>query len=126
MEYSEITLLRPTRPVHSPSDKAASNGSPKWDPENRMVSVNRTEALDASRMAVRDRKLILPRRLPIVEEFAQHMSADATRRGRGDGSKKAPAPAGAAATYTCSMHPDVVADKPGTCPKCGMKLVPKK
>jgi hypothetical protein len=91
-----------------------------------MVSVNRTEALDASRMAVRDRKLILPRRLPIVEEFAQHMSADATRRGRGDGSKKAPAPAGAAATYTCSMHPDVVADKPGTCPKCGMKLVPKK
>lgn len=52
-------------------------GSPKWDPENRMVSVNRTEALDASRMAIRDRKVVLPRRLPIVEEFAQHMAADA-------------------------------------------------
>ncbi len=27
--------------------------------------------------------------------------------------------------YTCEMHPDVVTDKPGDCPKCGMKLIPK-
>ncbi len=29
--------------------------------------------------------------------------------------------------YTCPMaeHSDVVMDKPGKCPKCGMKLVPK-
>ena len=25
--------------------------------------------------------------------------------------------------YTCTMHPDVSADKPGLCPKCGMDLV---
>ncbi|MGH7494669.1 MAG: efflux RND transporter periplasmic adaptor subunit [bacterium] len=25
--------------------------------------------------------------------------------------------------YTCSMHPEVVMDAPGTCPKCGMGLV---
>jgi Cu(I)/Ag(I) efflux system membrane fusion protein len=25
--------------------------------------------------------------------------------------------------YTCSMHPEVRSDKPGNCPKCGMKLV---
>lgn len=25
--------------------------------------------------------------------------------------------------YTCPMHPEVQADKPGRCPKCGMKLV---
>lgn len=27
-------------------------------------------------------------------------------------------------TYTCSMHPQIVSDKPGTCPICGMDLVP--
>jgi hypothetical protein len=27
--------------------------------------------------------------------------------------------------YTCPMHPDVVQDKPGKCPKCGMELVEK-
>ena len=26
--------------------------------------------------------------------------------------------------YTCPMHPDVVANHPGNCPKCGMKLTP--
>ncbi len=29
-------------------------------------------------------------------------------------------------TYTCPMHPEVIVDKPGKCPKCGMKLVEKK
>ena len=28
-------------------------------------------------------------------------------------------------TYTCTMHPEVVSDKPGKCPKCGMELVEK-
>ena len=27
--------------------------------------------------------------------------------------------------YTCPMHPEVVKDAPGDCPKCGMKLVHK-
>ena len=26
--------------------------------------------------------------------------------------------------YTCPMHPEVVDDEPGSCPKCGMKLLP--
>jgi CopA family copper-resistance protein len=29
-------------------------------------------------------------------------------------------------TYTCPMHPEIRSDKPGNCPKCGMKLVQKK
>ena len=28
-------------------------------------------------------------------------------------------------TYTCPMHPTVIADKPGSCPVCGMDLVKK-
>jgi Cu+-exporting ATPase len=33
--------------------------------------------------------------------------------------------AGPAATrYTCPMHPEVVSDRPGACPKCGMALEP--
>jgi hypothetical protein len=28
--------------------------------------------------------------------------------------------------YTCTMDPEVISDKPGKCPKCGMKLVKMK
>ena len=28
--------------------------------------------------------------------------------------------------YTCPMHPDIIKDAPGNCPKCGMDLVPVK
>ena len=28
-------------------------------------------------------------------------------------------------TYTCTMHPEIISDKPGKCPKCGMTLVKK-
>lgn len=30
-----------------------------------------------------------------------------------------------AAVYTCPMHPTVISDRPGTCPICGMELVPQ-
>ncbi|MFH5803088.1 heavy metal translocating P-type ATPase [Alienimonas sp. DA493] len=35
-----------------------------------------------------------------------------------------PAGGGASGTYTCACHPEVVADGPGDCPKCGMALEP--
>ncbi|MDP4267407.1 MAG: heavy metal-binding domain-containing protein [Bacteroidota bacterium] len=27
--------------------------------------------------------------------------------------------------YICPMHPEVISDKPGKCPKCGMELIKK-
>src|SRR5262245_11181628 len=37
-----------------------------------------------------------------------------------------PAPVAAAeGTYTCPMHPEVVRDRPGSCPICGMALEPR-
>ena len=36
----------------------------------------------------------------------------------------APEPMPAGTKYTCPMHPEVISDKPDSCPKCGMALEP--
>ena len=36
-----------------------------------------------------------------------------------------PAPKAGPVEYTCPMHPEVVQDHPGSCPKCGMALEPR-
>jgi Cu+-exporting ATPase len=36
----------------------------------------------------------------------------------------APPPAAVGVQYTCPMHPEIIRDGPGTCPKCGMALEP--
>jgi Cu+-exporting ATPase len=40
------------------------------------------------------------------------------------GKEAAPAPVKEGAQYTCPMHPEIVQLGPGSCPKCGMALVP--
>jgi hypothetical protein len=52
-------------------------GGPAFDRKAHTCLVNRTEALDASRAAIRDELVTLPRRSPIAETFAKHLSADA-------------------------------------------------
>ena len=37
----------------------------------------------------------------------------------------APAPPQPGTTYTCPMHPEIVRDRPGACPICGMALEPR-
>jgi Cu+-exporting ATPase len=40
------------------------------------------------------------------------------------GDRPAPAPMPKGTQYTCPMHPEIVRDKPGACPICGMALEP--
>jgi len=43
-----------------------------------------------------------------------------------DRNKKETKPQVQIVTYTCPMHPEIHAAKPGNCPKCGMKLIKEK
>src|SRR5262245_61074210 len=55
-----------------------------------------------------------------------------SKRAAGHGAPPAPAhpapgtqhPAPQGTRYTCPMHPEVISDRPGACPKCGMALEP--
>ncbi|KQU87549.1 copper-transporting ATPase [Mesorhizobium sp. Root102] len=40
------------------------------------------------------------------------------------GDRPAPKPMPRGTQYTCPMHPEIIRDKPGSCPKCGMALEP--
>jgi hypothetical protein len=49
---------------------------PGWGASNHIVQENRTEALDASRQAIREKKVLLPRGGAVIREFAEHMASD--------------------------------------------------
>ena len=50
--------------------------------------------------------------------------APATEHRHAGSTPQGTASAASSTRYTCTMHPDIVRDAPGSCPKCGMTLVP--
>jgi Heavy metal binding domain len=52
-------------------------------------------------------------------------SSGAQPRRSGQSSPPTATAADAGVVYACPMHPDVQAQAPGHCPKCGMNLVPE-
>ncbi len=54
-------------------------GEAKWDSDQQIVQVNRTEALDAAKKGIRDGEVVLPRRVPLLETFAEHLASDAKK-----------------------------------------------
>lgn len=72
-----------------------------------------------------------PERLKYTKQAEPTQGHAKSADGRGGHDfKEQPAQGGAGGAagvqYTCPMHPEVVSDKPGKCPKCFMKLVAKK
>src|SRR5882724_8741590 len=53
-----------------------------------------------------------------------HAHATPESQGNADYKSAAAVAVPAGATYTCPMHPEIVRNAPGSCPKCGMALVP--
>ena len=51
-------------------------GAYAWDWDEHIVRENRTEAMDASRRAIRERRIVLPRGGRVTQEFADHLAAD--------------------------------------------------
>jgi len=56
-----------------------------------------------------------------LEKFTAHPEQYLDEARKGKVETKPPAVEG---KYTCPMHPEIVQDGPGTCPKCGMALEP--
>ncbi len=54
-------------------------GATDWNWQTMIVKENRTEALDLSRRVIRENQVILPRRCKVVEEFADHIAANAKK-----------------------------------------------
>ncbi|WES99032.1 multicopper oxidase domain-containing protein [Chryseobacterium arthrosphaerae] len=60
-----------------------------------------------------------------VETKINTSKTDSKKAEKAGEPKKVNTVAQSESAYTCPMHPEVISDKPGKCPKCGMELVEK-
>jgi rRNA maturation endonuclease Nob1 len=70
-------------------------------------------------------KKLIPMALAFVFTCAAVFAQTPTKPAKHDTTKTKKVKSVAKVEYTCTMHPEVLSDKPGKCPKCGMTLVKK-
>ena len=74
-----------------------------------------SESMDMNHMSMKDSSMKMDEndmKMDGMKDMGMSKSSDTTK----------PQPV----TYTCEMHPEIHSQKPGNCPKCGMKLIKEK
>lgn len=66
------------------------------------------------------KKVFLIATMAVLSVFTFYACGGGTSKGSATEQKQA-----MKTVYTCEMHPEVMLDQPGKCPKCGMELVKK-
>lgn len=113
-----MTLVKKT--VTEKKTAAKSAAAPKKVTAVKKTTAKKPEITAAKTKTVTEvKKTILPKakqtpKDPAAVKTPQHQTSDHNQH---EAAQK---------SYTCPMHPEVISDKPGKCPKCGMNLVPQK
>ncbi|MBB4002926.1 heavy metal translocating P-type ATPase [Aurantimonas endophytica] len=91
-------------------------------PDDYLTATDPVCGMDVDRASARHMAKHHGERFYFCSEGCQERFEAAPEQYLGD--RPAPAPAPAGTQYTCPMHPEIVQDGPGDCPKCGMALEP--
>jgi Cu+-exporting ATPase len=91
-------------------------------PENYLSATDPVCGMEVDRASAKFLTRLEGEKFYFCSENCQHKFEAEPQKYVGD--RPAPAPAPAGTKYTCPMHPEIVRDKPGACPICGMALEP--
>ncbi len=121
MDHSKMQGMDMKKPADAPATKPAEMDHSKM-PGMTMPSPAATESPRTKEAAETEMKKTSDEMKTLSDEMKA--KSDAEKSGKKT-STASPNPQSAAVYWTCVMHPEIRADKPGQCPKCGMTLVKK-
>lgn len=121
MDHSNMQGMDMKKPADAPAIKPAEMDHSKM-PGMTMPAPAATESPATKQAAETEMKKTSDE----MKKLSDEMKAKSDAEKSGKASKASPSPQSEATYWTCVMHPEIHADKPGQCPKCGMTLVKKK